>query len=77
MPPARKPDDVRSYWRAVVKARLDSGDLVGNPQSSSGTSKVTKIKDGKKGAIGVVQPMSKQEAASEDEEVDDVDDFFE
>lgn len=32
MPPARQPDEVRKYWRAVVAARMSRGDLVGDVQ---------------------------------------------
>lgn len=31
MPSAKKPDDVRSYWRSIAKARLDNGQLTGEP----------------------------------------------
>lgn len=53
-PPARKPDEVRGYWRAVVKARLARGDLQGTPQkfkaASNTAPKARKSANGKRKA---------------------------
>lgn len=74
MPPARKPDDVRSYWRAVVKARLEQSDLEGNPQSSNTSSKASKSK----ASTGAPTQSGPAETSDdEDDDANEVDDFFE
>ena len=69
MPSAKKPDDVRSYWRSVAKARLDNGELTGEPV------KVKKKEDKKKrGAASEQQAQgdsSEEEAAEEGASEDD------
>jgi hypothetical protein len=78
-PPARKPDEVRSYWRAVVKARLARGDIQGNPQKSKAPSSApqkSRKSIGRNSKAGQTKATEQKSPESELRE-DDVDDFFE
>jgi len=78
-PPARKPDEVRSYWRAVVKARLTRGDIKGPPQKSKTPSSVSqKSPKSVKGSKKAGQAKATGKTSPELEQGNnDVDDFFE
>lgn len=78
-PPARKPDEVRSYWRVVVKARLTRGDIEGAPQKSKAPSSAPqKSSKSVQGSNKADQAKATDKTSPELEEGDnDVDDFFE
>jgi hypothetical protein len=82
MPPARRSDEVRSYWRAAVKARLDRGHLVGPPTKTKKKDMATSVSKASKSQKAVasrnVEEESTSDTASETaEQEDDEDDFFE
>jgi hypothetical protein len=79
-PPARKPDEVRSYWRAVVKARLARGDIEGTPQRSKAPASSTSQKSRKSpaGKNKSKEMKATGKVSPEAEHADnDTDDFFE
>lgn len=80
-PPTRKPDEVRSYWRAVVKARLARGDIEGTPQKSKAPSSSTGLQKSRKSNTGKNKSKESKAAGKVSPEAEpadnDVDDFFE
>ena len=88
MPSSKKVDEVRSYWRSVVKGELEREQLQGEPNKKKVDKKRAKVEDeATVGGEAAEQSSEADEEASGDEQEDepmvdvdldedDKDDFF-